>query len=350
MITSSFLRRAGRGAAAAALAGAFVLTGPGLAGSGRAAGSAAGSAADSKVLFTVSDPRINEASGIGVSRRHQGVIYTHNDSGGVPKIYALGPDGTTRAVFTLAGAAARDWEGMAMGRDEQGRPAIYVGDIGDNLGGAWPYVTVYRIPEPSELRSQTIRATAFRMKYEDGPRNAETLMINPRTNRLYVASKLFGAALYEAPARLRTGGYNRMRKVGDAPPIATDGAFSPDGRTAVIRTYFGARLYGVDAGGRPAKDLGSVGLPAQEQGESITYAADGRSLLAGSEGVRQPVHQVPLPREALPAPSATPNRLAGKDRKLDDGRRDDPGGVRVGLFLAVGITAVVGYGLLRRRA
>ncbi|NED56452.1 hypothetical protein G3I24_36905, partial [Micromonospora aurantiaca] len=67
----------------------------------------------------------------------------------------------------------------------------FVADIGDNLGGAWPYVTVYRIPEPRQLRSQTLRATAFKMKYEDGPRNAETMMINLRTNRLYIASKLF---------------------------------------------------------------------------------------------------------------------------------------------------------------
>src|SRR5690606_35597616 len=112
--------------------------------------------------------------------------------------------GTVRAVLTLGGANARDWEDIAVGRDERGRPAIYVGDIGDNLGGAWPYVTVYRIPEPAVLRSQTIRATAFKIKYEDGPRNAETLMINPRTNRLYLASKLFGGKVYEAPARLRT--------------------------------------------------------------------------------------------------------------------------------------------------
>ena len=37
---------------------------------------------------------------------------------------------------------------MATGKDEQGRPALFVADIGDNLGGAWPYVTVYRVPEP----------------------------------------------------------------------------------------------------------------------------------------------------------------------------------------------------------
>ncbi|MFI6518569.1 hypothetical protein ACIBF1_23640 [Spirillospora sp. NPDC050679] len=338
--------RASRALAALGLLGAAV------AGTGPAA-----HADEDKVLFTVSDPRITESSGLAVSRRHPGVLYTHNDSGGVAQVFALGPDGSTRAVLTLAGASARDWEGMAVGRDERGRPAIYVADIGDNMGGAWPYVTVYRIPEPSRLASQTIRATAFRLKYEDGPRNAETVMINPRTNRLYVASKLFSGAVYEAPATLRTGGFNKLRKVADAPAIATDGAYAPDGRSLVIRTYFGARTYAVEPDGSPGKSLSSVGLPRQEQGESITYSADGKSLLAGSEGQGQPIHRVPLPEEALPSPAPRPQAAgdgdggAGADKggDADEGRRD-ASGTRVGLFLAVAIAAVVGYGVVRRRS
>ncbi|MFB4318940.1 hypothetical protein [Actinomadura sp. 21ATH] len=302
--------------------------------------------ADDEVAFRITDERITESSGLAVSLRHKGVVYTHNDSGGVAQIFALGPDGRTRAVLTLAGAGARDWEAMAVGRDEKGRPAVFVADIGDNLGGAWPYVTVYRIPEPARLRTRTLRATAFRFKYEDGPRNAEAMMINPRTNRLYVVSKLFSGSVYEAPAKLRTGGFNRLRRVADAPSIATDAAFSPDGRTCVIRTYFGARLYEADGKGRPGRSLGSVGLPAQEQGESITYAADGRSLLAGSEGSGQAVHQVPLPEDALP-PSPSP--AAGRDGGDEDGRRES-GPASLGLLFALAIAVVVGYGLTRRRS
>ncbi|WP_433333102.1 hypothetical protein [Spirillospora sp. CA-294931] len=304
-------------------------------------------AADRKVAFTVADPRITESSGLAVSRLHPGVTYTHNDSGGVAQIFALGPDGRTRAVLTLAGASARDWEGMALGRDDKGRPAIYVGDVGDNLGGAWPYITVYRIPEPKQLRSQTLRATAFRLKYEDGPRNAETVMVNPRTNRLYIASKLFSGALYEAPARLRTGTVNKLRKVGDAPAIATDGAFSPDGRNYVIRTYFGARLYSVNQDGRPGKSLGPVSIPGQEQGESVAFTADGRSILAGSEGSGQPVYRISLPEDALPPKAGKTSSSGGDD--------DDPGGsgktsTNLGLIAGVAVAAAIGYAVVRRRS
>jgi hypothetical protein len=312
-----------------------------------AAASADGTARGDTVAFTIKDPRITESSGLAASALHRGVVYTHNDSGGVPKIYALGPGGQVVAVLTLAGAGARDWEAMAIGRDGRGRPAIFVADIGDNLGGAWPYVTVYRIPEPARLRSGTLQAVRFRMKYEDGPRNAETMMINPRTNRLYIASKLFGGKVYEAPARLRTGGLNVLRKVGDAPPIATDGAFAPDGRTCVIRTYFGARLYSVGADGRPGETIKSVDLPRQVQGESVTYTPDGRSLLVGSEGTNQPVYRVPLPDEALPTPSPRPKSAGGAEDS--GGGRRDAANTRMGLFLALAIAGAVGYGLLRRR-
>ena len=40
--------------------------------------------------------------------------------------------------------------------------------VSDNLNGAWPYVTVYRVPEPAEVRDQTLQATAFRIKYSNG--------------------------------------------------------------------------------------------------------------------------------------------------------------------------------------
>jgi hypothetical protein len=295
----------------------------------------------------VSDPRITEASGLAPSRRHPGIIYMHNDSGDGPRIFAVGPDGRTRAIFTLAGARNRDWEGMAMGRDGAGRPALYVADVGDNLGGQWPFVTVYRIPEPAQMRSQTLRATAFRLKYNDGARNAESVLIDPRTNRLYIASKLLTGALYAAPARLKTSGFNMLRKVGDAPPIATDAAFAPDGRTFVIRTYTEAYVYVMTAAG-PGRRLDVVPLPDQDQGESIAFGPDGTALLAGSEGADEPLWRVPLPAAARPKPSAT-SRSPAAPTATRPGPSDRHTG-RTALSLGlVAITAVVAMVVVGRR-
>jgi hypothetical protein len=291
-------------------------------------------------LCTVKDPRIGESSGLAASRRHPGIVYTFNDSGGRPQVYALGPDCRTRATLTFAGARNRDWEAMALGPG-----GIYVGDIGDNMDGAWPYVTVYRIPEPSVLRSQTLRATAYRIKYADGPRNAETMMIDPRSGRLYIASKGFGDSLYEGPKRLRTSGYNVMHKVGGAPFYATDGAFAPDGRTFVIRGYWDAEIYRA-----PGKKLADVPIPDEKQGEGITFTADGRSLLLSSEGTNQPLWKVPVPASALPPPAKTktpPNSAGnGATGGSTSGSKKTP---VVMLAVVAGAVVLIGALFARRR-
>jgi hypothetical protein len=247
-----------------------------------------------EVALRLQDPRIYESSGLALSRRHQGVLWTHNDSGDDPRLFAAGPDGRTVATLTLAGVEARDWEAMATGRDDRGRPALFVGDIGDNQG-VWPEVSVYRVPEPARLRDATVPAVRYRLRYADGSRDAEALLVDPRRNRLYVATKdVAGGGLYRAPSRLRTDQVNILRRVADVPPVVTDGAFSPDGRAFVLRDYQGAYVYAA-----PGRRVGSFELPLQFQGESITVTADGRSVLAGSEGPESEVWRVPLPESAL---------------------------------------------------
>lgn len=286
----------------------------------------AGAGEDARKLCTIGDPRITENSGLAASVRHPGIVYTFNDSGGLPQLYALDAHCHTKATLKFAGARNRDWEAMAIGPD-----GLYAGDIGDNFDGAWPYVTVYRIPEPAVLRTQTVHPTAYRFKYADGPRNAETLMINPRTGRLYIADKRFGGTLYEAPKKLSTHGFNVLHRVGGAPVYATDGAFSPDGRTFVIRTYWDAEIYSA-----PDKKLADVNIPAQKQGEGVTFTPDGRSLLLSSEGTNQPLWEVPVPAGALPPkPKAAKPKAA--PRADPHGKKASPAAVLVvagGLVLA----------------
>jgi len=222
------------------------------------------------------------------------VLWTHNDSGDKARLYAVGADGRTLATLTLGGVEARDWEALAAGRDDRGRPALFVGDIGDN-DGVWPEVAVYRVVEPAELRDVTVPAVRYRLRYPDGSHDAEALLVDPHSNRLYVATKsLAGGGLYQAPARLRTGQVNVLRRVARVPPIVTDGAYLPDGRAFVLRDYQQAHVYT-----RPGRRVGAFELPLQYQGESITVTADGRSVLAGSEGPDSEVWRVPLPASVL---------------------------------------------------
>ena len=298
-----------------------------------------------EVVLRLQDPRIYESSGLALSRRHQGVLWTHNDSGDEARLFAVGADGRTLATLTLAGVEARDWEAVAAGRDDRGRPALFAGDIGDNQG-VWPEVAVYRVTEPARLGDATVPAVRYRLRYADGPHNAEALLVDPRGNRLYVATKeVAGGGLYRAPARLDPAGVNVLQRVARVPPVVTDGAFTPDGRAFVLRDYQGAYLYRA-----PGRRVGSFELPPQFQGESITVTADGRSVLAGSEGPDSEVWRVPLPQTALAR--VTPTTRPTSRAKAQAATAGGPGRGTTP-FLAAGAAVLVlvgaGVAVARRR-
>ncbi|PZG07625.1 hypothetical protein, partial [Nonomuraea aridisoli] len=250
-------------------------------------------------VFTFKDPQITESSGLAVSPTRDDVYYTHNDSAATPTFYAVDGEGRTLATFQVRGAEARDWEAMAATRDPaSGRGVLWFADIGDNLDGAWPDISVYKVMEPRTLGDATLPATRYRFRYADGARNAEGVMVNPRTGRLYVVSKEFAGSVYAAPKRLRADRVNVLRKVANAPLMATDAAYAPDGSSYVVRTYFSATLF------RPSgEQITRVTMPELDQAESITYTRDGAALLTGSEGARSPVYRVPIPAAARPSPT-----------------------------------------------
>lgn len=285
-------------------------------------------AAAAEVLFTFEDARIDESSGLATASTGD-VVYTHDDSGDEARFFAVGPDGRTRTTYRLPGVQVRDWEDMARGPDEQGRSSLWLGDIGDNSALRERGLLVHRVlePEPTDReRVTTEPPTSFRLRYPDGPGDAEALLVHPRTGRLYIVTKpLAGPAqVYAAPERLDPDGPNALERVaqarvrstgtpggpgigGLANLLVTAGDISPDGTRVALRTYtdlYEWRVDGDDVAGAFAGEPVVTPLPATRQGEGLAYAPDGRSVLTSSEGVGAPVHRVPV--GDLSAPQAPP--------------------------------------------
>ncbi|MEU5103015.1 MULTISPECIES: hypothetical protein [unclassified Streptomyces] len=259
--------------------------------------------------FTIEDSRITESSGLAASRLHPGVYWTHNDSDDGPYVYAVDSrTGRTVATVTLRGIGSpRDVEAISIGPDG----AVYVADIGDNLGGTWPHVWIYRFPEPKKLGDTTVTATQFTVKYEDGPRNAEAMMVDPKTGRAYIASKSQdNGGLYAGPEKLSASGVNIFRRVADIDMEVTDGAFAPDASRLVLRGYFNVAEYRW-RGGKPAKLDKEPDLPLQRQGESVTFTTDGGTLMYGTEGPGSKVTAVKLSGELLPDATAKEQKKNG---------------------------------------
>lgn len=308
---------------------------------------ATGSGGGAELVLRLHDPALVESSGLAVSGRHDGIVWTHPDGGTVARVMAVDESGDTVATVTLDGIDPYDPEALSPGTD--GR-SLWLGDLGDNLEQR-PDVSVFQFTEPRELADRTVRATWFRFTYPDGPHDAEALLVDPSTGRLLVATKaLGGAGLYRAPPQLVTedAGTNRLERVADVPSLVTDGAFLPDGRF-VLRSYTTAYVYD-----RPGHQVASAPLPRQPQGESVAAAGGPSgspgSLLVGSEGKESAVYRVPVPGDAADESSTA---AAAQEDSDPPGRRpaDDPWwqAGRV-VRAAVALVALVGgVAVLRRR-
>ncbi|MFH9014765.1 WD40 repeat domain-containing protein [Streptomyces sp. NPDC017943] len=309
-----------------------------------AAPASAAADGDGDGKFTIRDPRITESSGLAASRQHPGIYWTHNDSDDGAYLYAVdGSTGETVATITMSGVGSpRDVEAISVGPDGH----LYVGDIGDNLGGTWPYVWIYRLPEPKELTDRTIRATQYVVKYSDGPRDAESLVVHPKTGRVYIVDKNEkGGHLYEGPARLSASGSNTFRPVAAVPDLeATDATLSPDGEHLVVRSYFGSIAY--DWNGGRIKRKERLGVPFLGQGESVTYTADGTKLMYGAEGADSPVE----PQDAPGGGGSGSSSDKGSSAASDGGEGLD-GTLRTGAIAAgAALVVVVALRRLRRRS
>ena len=258
---------------------------------------------------------IKESSGIAASRRNPNLLWTHNDSGDGPFIYAFDRRGKHRGVWRVRGAAAVDWEDMAIGPGpDRGKSYLYLGDIGNNSKTREEMI-VYRVVEPlissadSSSSQQnpriTQRADVIRFRYPDGKHNSEALLVHPFTADLYIVTKVSGeaAGVYKAKAPLSKSSVT-LEPVGEIRfpnalvGVITGGDISPDGRRIILCDYLEAfELVLSDKPGSAfdtiwKQPLNPVNLGARQQGEAVCYSADGMALFATSEQLPCPLTEV----------------------------------------------------------
>lgn len=257
-------------------------------------------------LGHIGNRRLVESSGLVVSDENPGVLWSHNDSGARPELFALTLNGQPLADFNLSGADAMDWEDIAIGPGPKPRKRyLYIGDIGDN-DRKRESVVVYRVEEPlvssvPRVQPQTLPdVTRFELQYEGGvAHDAEALLIDPKNSDFYVITKplMHTPVVYHAKASHAPEGTGQLVPVASLdfvrnysvfPPLVTAADISRDGRWILVRTYLHAFLYEC----LPSRSVADcfrntpcvVPLRFQPQGEAIAFFPDGRSYLTTSEG------------------------------------------------------------------
>jgi hypothetical protein len=262
---------------------------------------------------------IHESSGIVRSRRHPGVFWTHNDSGGTPELFAVDRAGRLLGRVRLPGVRNRDWEDLAYGPCgdpgtdlDQPLPerhrCLWIGEFGDNRQ---VYDTAYliRVPEPHPQDLSTQPPDVFPFGFEDGPRDAEALFFDAE-DRAWIVSK--GRPIADPPGTAPARGNGRVtayrisalslavgelavaRRVQEltaTPPPSesriTAGASSPAASRVALRTYVDLQFYRF-AGDtlRPVLPGRGVDLRLlrEPQGEGLDVEDDGRVVLSSEEG------------------------------------------------------------------
>ena len=271
----------------------------------------------------VANPLLDELSGLALSHADPGFLWAHNDSGDGPNLFRVGLAGEDYGRVTIEGAKAVDWEDIAS-FDWQGRPAVLIGDIGDNHAHH-KHSTLYAVDDPGRSGLPKL-LWKLRFHYPDGPRDCESLAVDPVDQVILLLSKRdFPPRLYALPLPAAAdavpeestarflgtvetipepvlGDLVQPLYLGILSSLPTAMDISQDGRFAVVVTYGDAYLYRRKSGQHWIETFAQppqrIPLPHLKQTEAGAIAADGRSLFVSTEQRPTPLVRVPLPAAA----------------------------------------------------
>lgn len=236
-----------------------------------------------------------EQSGIASSKLNSGIFYVHEDSGNANQIYLTNAKGADLGYFTLTTATNRDWEDITIGPGPvTGKSYIYVAEIGDN-DAKYSSVFVYRFLEP-DLANKTFpvamdiaQIDKIELIYPGGPRNAESILIDPQTKDIYIASKESNLANIYKAAYPQSNITSTILEPIDQLPMnkATSGGISPDGTEIVLRNkeqiWYWKRDLSKTIGQTLLEKPQLVPYVIEYQGEGICFVADGSGYFTNTE-------------------------------------------------------------------
>lgn len=239
------------------------------------------------------EPDLTESSGVTTSGTAR-LLYTINDSGNTPEIFATDSSGRPLGRWRVPVVRNRDWEAISRGPCPAGT-CLFLADIGDNMERQ-PQVVIYRLREPEfkvfrgAESSQPLALDSLVLTYPDGAHDAEALWVDARGDVSIVSKGRNGTINYYWTPGTSFTGTPVVAQLRQSLPITpdknlgrlvTDAALSPDGRRVAIRTYSEIWFFPVAPAGRLATPTSCNVAGLEKQGEGITWLDDRRLLLTG---------------------------------------------------------------------
>jgi hypothetical protein len=279
------------------VASGLVMIGAGGASAAPAPSSGAAQAAAGKKVCRVTDPRLDELSGIVATQQGFIVIDDSTTLDSRKRVFYLNDECTVTKAVRYSGNGPRDTEDMVLSPDGA---TLWIADIGDNdlQRGT---IALWSMPADGSERPRI-----HRLSYPAGERHdAEALLLNGDGTPIIVTKEVGKAAgIYTPTAALKTDNLTGvpLKRVGEVtvPPSTTSasafarlgrgtvdgGAIAPGGGRATLRTYTDALEWTVSGGDVLAAIQGKprvTPLPDEPLGEAITYSSDGRYFYTVSD-------------------------------------------------------------------
>jgi len=255
--------------------------------------------------------QMNETSGMAASGLNPDIYYAHNDSGDSARFFSISTDGKLHTTIHYKTARqVRDCEDIAVGSGPvKGRSYVYIGDIGDNDSHR-KSIAVYRIEEKKAWETQERAETnvdQLNLRYPDGPKDAETLMIDPREKLIYIVTKRSDTvSVYTTPLNFRANDTVtltfrcKLFFAGIKPfKWVTAGDISKDGQQVLVKNYekvyYWRRKNNEHIWETLQRAPAELPYKQEKQGEAIAFTPDGKGYYTTSEGVFAPIYYYKTP-------------------------------------------------------
>lgn len=246
--------------------------------------------------FVLQTDVLNEASGIDFGIQSKQVLWSHNDSGNKAEIYALNTEGQLLSTLSLKGVQNRDWEDIAVAKDPLSDISyIYIADIGDN-NAKYNSVYVYRLREPQLTgKDEILQSSEFKtieINYEDGPRDAEAIFLEPNTGDIYLISKREEqVGLYRIAYPFNFRAKNIARRIASLPlNWVTAADLSSNGKQLLVKTYTGIYKYKTKLDDNKnitlSKEAKTMAYLTEPQGEALCWDAKNKGYFTLSESAK----------------------------------------------------------------
>lgn len=238
---------------------------------------------------------IDEASGLVDSWSMRGHLWVEEDGGTPTQLSLLSYDGSLTGRYALPGTTNRDWEDLTIGPGPQPNTTyLYLADIGDN-NATNDVNTIYRFTEPGSLTETVRDLTQIQFRYPDGPRDAETLLLDPLTRDLWIVTKReTKVQLYRLAYPQSTSGISTAERIGELPlSLVTGGCLSADGGEIILKTYTGLYYWSRQSGESVGQALlraepRQLGYQLEPQGEAVCFDKEGKGFFTLSERASAP--------------------------------------------------------------